>query len=157
MPNTIWSDHFSIGIPQIDKHHQHLFWLLNRLYDELIRNVPTPYRHSLLDEYIDNATSHFAAEEYWMRESGFSDLEMHEHEHALFSRRVMRIDKVSICNQRQQLLLNDTLTFLRNWLQIHILQADAKFGRFLAADNNRILQNTGTTTMPRLGDVAWNG
>ena len=144
---TVWSDHFSVGIPQIDKHHQYLFFLLNRLYDEFIRNVPTPYRHSLLDEYIDKATSHFAAEEHWMRENDFPDQEMHEHEHehVLFSRRVMRIDKVSLCNQRQLLLLNDTLSFLRNWLQMHILQADAKLGRFLVADNNRILQNTGTT------------
>jgi hemerythrin len=37
MPLITWKDSYSIGVPQIDEHHQHLFFLSNRFHDIFVK------------------------------------------------------------------------------------------------------------------------
>jgi hemerythrin len=130
MPIIEWSDRYLIGVPQIDKHHQHLFFLLNKTYDDFFSPTPTHDLESLFDELVDYATYHFAAEEQLMQNHLFPGLEMHRQEHVKFSQRVVEMSRDS--NAGKKGLSLEILSFLHTWLSAHILSSDAEIGRFLA-------------------------
>lgn len=133
MPVISWNDSFSIGIPQIDEHHQHLFFLVNKTYDEFISRDSAKNLTALLDELIDYATYHFSMEEHWMRESEYPDLTIHQKEHDSISKRVIELH--SSYHKGEVHLSLEVLSFLHSWLTNHILQSDAAYGRFVAAKN----------------------
>lgn len=135
MPVLQWNDRYLIGIAQIDTHHQHLFFLVNRTYDDFINKVPRENLSILFDELIDYATYHFSMEEHWMRESSYPSLSLHQREHALFAQRVTEM-QTSFHSGDQHLTL-EALSFLHNWLTTHILQSDGEYGRFIAAARGR--------------------
>lgn len=134
MPTFRWSDRYSIGIPQLDEHHQHLFTLLRKTYDDFINKAPYQDLDVLLDELIDYATFHISAEEQCMLEAGFPDLEKQKMEHDLFFLKITEMCK-SYHNGRKHLLV-EILSFLHNWITTHILHLDTKFGCFIAIKNN---------------------
>ncbi len=126
-----WKHFYVIGITNIDEHHQHLFLLLNTLYDDFISKKKDQDLSALFDDLIDYATYHFSAEEYWMEESSYPGLAEHVSEHALFTRRVSEMHKDY---QRGTVKVSlEILTFLHAWLTTHILQSDALFGSFIAS------------------------
>ena len=130
MPVISWNDCFSVGIPQIDKHHQHLFFLMNKTYDEFISRDSAKNLAALFDELIDYATYHFSMEEHWMRESKYPDLAIHQKEHEIFSKRVVELQ--SGYHKGEIHLSLEVLSFLHTWLSTHILQSDAAYGSFVA-------------------------
>ena len=130
-----WDDSYLTGISEIDKHHRHLFSLLNKAYADFIRKSPTQDIVMLVDELIDYSSYHFTAEEQWMEESDFPDFETHKKEHDRFSKQVLNIYKKSPDNK--QTLLLETLSLVHGWLSLHIAQVDAEFGRFIAAKNKQ--------------------
>lgn len=131
MPFVEWNDSFSLGVPQFDEHHQHLVGLINRLYDDFITGSPAESLGIILDELIDYATYHFAAEEYWMKENSYPKLAEHGAEHDRFSARVTEMQKDYHAGKVN--LSIEVLTFLKNWLKKHILQSDADYGHFISS------------------------
>jgi len=133
MPIINWDSRFSIHLAEIDAHHQHLFVLFNRLYDDFVGKAPTRALNALFDELIDYATYHFSVEERWMRDQGYPELEMHQKEHDLFSKRVleMQLD----CTAGRRNLTLEILSFLHNWLASHIQLSDVAFGAFYSAQH----------------------
>jgi hemerythrin len=110
MPVIYWNDCFSVGIPQIDEHHRHLFFLVNKTYDEFISRDSAKNFAALFDELIDYATYHFSMEEHWMRESKYPDLAIHQKEHEIFSKRVVELQS---CYHKGEIHLSlEVLTFL---------------------------------------------
>ncbi len=67
MPIIEWNEQFVLGVPEFDEHHQHLVMLLNKTYDDFINGASKETLSLILDELIDYATYHFAAEEHWMK------------------------------------------------------------------------------------------
>jgi len=132
VPIIHWNDEFSIGVPEIDAHHRYLFSLLNKTYDGFVSHAPVENLSPLLDDLIDYATYHFSIEERWMEASRFPGLEMHKQEHDTFSRRVSEMHKGH--HNGMKLLSLELLSFLHRWLSTHILESDAEYGRFIAAE-----------------------
>ncbi len=133
MPVINWNDCYSVGIPQIDEHHQHLFFLVNQTYDKFISRDSAKNLAALFDELIDYATYHFSMEEHWMRESNYPELAIYQKEHGIFSKRVGELQ--SCYHEGEVHLSLEVLSFLHNWLSTHILQSDAAYGCFVAAEN----------------------
>lgn len=131
MPIINWDSRFSIHMAEIDAHHQHLFVLFNRLYDDFVGKASTQALNALFDELIDYATYHFSVEEHWMRDLGYPELEMHQKEHDLFSKRVLEMQLDYTAGRRNLTL--EILSFLHNWLASHIQLSDVEFGAFYTA------------------------
>lgn len=131
-----WDERFLIGVSQLDEHHQHLFFLSNRFYDIFTSNAPHTDLSPLFDELIDYAIYHFAAEEELMHEYKFPELEMHKREHDTFSVRLVEMEKDFHADRKH--LLIEVVVFLNNWLNGHILQSDAEFGRFITEDHKSV-------------------
>jgi len=126
-----WSDDFRLGVQQFDDHHKHLVSLLNKTYDNYICGTSVEVLETILDELIDYATYHFAAEEYWMKENRYPELERHMEEHNRFSMRIVEIQK-DFHSKRTNMSL-EVMSFLKSWLSEHILKSDADYGRFISA------------------------
>ena len=130
MPVLTWDKSFELGIKQFDEHHMHLVYLLNKTYDTFVGGATQAAVGVILDELIDYATYHFAAEERWMASCGYGGFLQHVKEHDTFSRRVAEIQRDFHSGKTH--LSSEILIFLKEWLSEHILKTDAEYGRFIA-------------------------
>ena len=135
MPIIEWKENYRIGEQQIDLHHQYLFALLNKTYDNFLAFASAGDQEHLFNEFIDYATYHFSAEEELMQKRGFPDFTAHKEEHDAFTGRVVEMYTEYLAG-RQSLTL-EILAFLSEWLSKHILKSDAEIGRFLQGEEIR--------------------
>lgn len=129
-----WKDTYSVGITQIDEHHQYLFFLLNELYRNCCMNSPRLKLMTLYNDLIDYTSYHFSEEERLMNESKFPNFEMHKKEHEKFSHKIDKFDNDFHAEKNHVLI--QTATFIHSWIQKHILELDVEFGRFIASKKN---------------------
>jgi hemerythrin len=124
VPFVIWDDRFVLGVSQFDEDHQVLVALLNLAYDNFTTDAPHESIVSVLDELVDYASYHFAAEEHWMEKQSYPKLDDHRDEHNRFSKWVAAMLKSDPNNRT---LLLEIMTYLNNWLNTHILKSDAEY------------------------------
>jgi len=124
-----WNDSFLLGVPEIDRHHQHLVDLLNQTHDQLSSGAAAESIGVVLDKLIGYATYHFITEERLMESSSYPDLAEHREEHERFRRKVIEV-QTEFYHGNKNLPL-EVLLFLKNWLTNHILKRDGDFGRYL--------------------------
>lgn len=136
MPIVEWNDRYLTGVQQIDLHHQYLFALLNKTYDNFVSKGPTADLNSLFDELIDYATYHFSTEEALMKKIRYPGLEEQKNAHDVFSGKVTQVQKDYQAGKKGLSL--EILIFLQEWLSAHILQTDSEIGRFMASHNGSI-------------------
>lgn len=125
MPIVEWSQVFSLNLEPFDSHHQHLVGLLNKTYDDFTAGASKENLAAVLDELVDYACYHFAAEELWMQENDYQRLKQHTEEHEVFSRKVVTLQKDFFNNKAGVSL--EVLTFIKEWLIAHIMSSDADY------------------------------
>jgi hemerythrin len=123
-----WEESFALGITEFDEHHKHLIQLLNITYDGFVHGAGNDELSAVLDELIDYATYHFAAEEHWMKEIRYPEIAAHIKEHEIFILRVLEFYQ-DFRAENSHLTL-EVLQFLNSWLKSHILETDADYSRF---------------------------
>jgi hemerythrin len=122
-----WNDSFSIDINVIDQHHRKLIDLLNKSYILIMQEAGQDELSHLLDELIEYAQYHFAAEEEMMRQHQYLYLDQHVIWHFSFINRVLSFRKEM--DDSKGGLSIEIFDFIRNWLLDHILKIDAEMGR----------------------------
>ena len=134
-----WDDSFSVNVDEIDRHHQHLFRLINRLHEAIehsnrLATLKSVLREqetvvAVIKELIDYASYHFTAEEDYMDRWAYPEHSQHRDEHRQF------IDEVQAFRQtfdeKKTRLSLDLAEFAKSWWRSHILVADKKCGAFL--------------------------
>lgn len=130
MPIIQWEERFSVGLPQIDEHHRHLFMLLDKIYTTFGGPDANEELTLVIDELIDYAIYHFFFEEQAMGNSNYPHLDQHRQAHDYFTSRVVALHEEHHTGKRPLTL--DVLTFLQSWLVNHIVETDGQFGRFVA-------------------------
>jgi hemerythrin len=123
-----WLPGFELGITEFDEHHKHLVYLLNMTYDGVTCGAEYEELEAVLDELVDYATYHFAAEEHWMTVNNYPRLPEHSNEHERFCTWVAGVQK-DFHNGKSNLGI-EVLQFLNSWLTEHILKTDAEYARF---------------------------
>jgi hemerythrin-like metal-binding protein len=121
----VWSDEFSIGMPEIDAQHRVLIELINQVWDTIIPAKPDHAKTFQIIEELERYTlTHFTAEEVFLREMGYLNFDQHKAKHDHFVARIAQEkDKIS-AGQRMTL---DIVYFLRDWLVNHILVSDKEY------------------------------
>ena len=76
-----WKDHYSVGIAAVDHEHKELIALINRLYDEVVREGATLAASAFFGDLIRAISAHFALEERFMRERAYDQLTQHKSDH----------------------------------------------------------------------------
>ena len=126
MPMIAWSNQFSVGVQEVDKQHQVLVGILNRLGTALDGQVSGVDNRQVIDELEQYTVYHFGTEERLMREISYAGIDRHVHEHQAFVKQVSQM--VTQLDHGQGPSLVELLLFLRDWLVSHILHSDRDMG-----------------------------
>jgi hemerythrin len=124
-----WKDSFSVGNDDIDRQHKRLFETANQLHDSMLRGEGNAVLGSLLQNLVSYTRSHFAYEERLMEEVRYPHLQAHRADHEALTRQVMQI-RDEYRGGRVALTLK-VMTFLKEWLQGHILESDKRYSSHL--------------------------
>ena len=129
-----WTADLALGIPELDRQHQHLYVIASALHEAMRagRGAPLP---GILAMLRDFAETHFAAEEQHMRWRRYPGLATHREEHARFFAELARFEAAADEGIRPSLVL-DVSIFLGAWMRDHIRGGDLEFGRWLAAGDD---------------------
>ena len=121
-----WSDQFSVGVSRIDSQHKKLVDMVNELHDALVSRKGPEVQRRIVSEMVDYSKSHFALEEKYMLKFHFDGYHTHKVEHSVFTTRAEELQKR--LDKTGSVLTLELLSFLRDWLQNHILVTDKKYG-----------------------------
>lgn len=125
MDKLSWSDTLAIGIEEIDRHHQELIGIRNKLVDccKLDDAPHTETFHNILADLFEYARTHFHVEEALMQSLEYPDLDSHKNEHHEF---IEQIVDLSIGVAKDPGIHNKALDVLTEWLVTHLFQTDLR-------------------------------
>lgn len=120
-----WSDHYAVGVAEIDAQHQHLLDLLKRLsaLDESVNAAPLQV---LLEEFNEYAAYHFLEEERLMRQHLPPDEAIAQHLAA--HRSYWKIIGNFRSRRQEPGVSRELREYLNRWWDNHILHTDKKLG-----------------------------
>ena len=93
MPFIEWEDAYNIGVKEIDIQHRGLFDIISKLFTSRQYEPDGKYYFLTLNKLIEYARIHFATEERYMREAGYSKLAEHKQEHIKFLEEISKLLK----------------------------------------------------------------
>ena len=131
MSLMVWNDTFNVGDAEIDRQHRKLVAMLNDLHDSMMRGDGNRVMGSLLENLVRYTKTHFVTEEKLMTQSGYPGLRAHKAEHDALEAEVIKL--FADWKAGRVALSLKVLTFLKNWLQGHILGSDTKLAAHLKA------------------------
>lgn len=126
MEKIVWDEKFKIGVEVVDKAHEKLFRIVNRLFDILEDEMN--YQHTYKEgiKYLEAySMKHFSEEETYMRSSGYSGYARHKKIHDNFR------DEILVSLKKDLELSNYSVSavqrfagIMSNWLVEHIMRED---------------------------------
>jgi len=124
-----WTPALAVGIAEIDAQHQELFRLADAFLEGL-QSCSAADVARMLDFLRNHARTHFDAEEDWMGEAGYLDLEAHRAEHQRF---LSDLEKLSPGDGAAGAAPLEVASWLVRWLHDHVVRADGAAARFVLA------------------------
>ncbi|NQU59273.1 MAG: bacteriohemerythrin [Rhodospirillales bacterium] len=122
----IWASTLLVGVDAIDKDHQVIFSLLNRVTHGSIDDVDLD---EIIMELIDYTQYHFRREEAVMEACGYPDLEKHRAIHRSLTDQVSELADTWRSEHDPELLYRFR-KFLRDWLFRHIMKSDTEISQY---------------------------
>ncbi|HTP12069.1 MAG TPA: bacteriohemerythrin [Bacteroidota bacterium] len=124
-----WRQDFSVDISSMDRQHQRIIDLINRLEDAATTTEETKAVGSVLADLLSYTKYHFKAEEALMQRHNFPGLATHRTEHHTLVKRVEEFQSRYAAGKRTD--AHDLANFLMGWLESHILGIDKKYSPYL--------------------------
>ncbi len=123
-----WKPEFSVGVTEFDNQHKKLIDLINKLHDAMRVGEGKKILSDILAELVDYTKVHFANEEKYFGQYGYSDINSHKLEHEKLTRQVIEFQRDY--NDGKTSITIDVMNFLRTWLVEHIGGVDKKYTLF---------------------------
>lgn len=126
-----WSDSMRVGIPLLDEDHEIIIRLNIRLQEGLERRDDAQVLTTICRRLIVFNEFHFRREEIMMEACGYPHLRGHRAEHTRFLEGFqLFMDRYAA--QPDRIILREIVSYLREWVQQHVLIDDAFMGTHLA-------------------------
>jgi len=122
----IWTDTLRVGVDAIDRDHQVIIRLLNRMSHGSVGDVGID---DVMEELMDYTRYHFRREEGIMQVSGYPDLEAHCERHRKL---IAQVDELRAVWRaaRDHETLHRLRKFLRDWWVSHIMNVDTEITQY---------------------------
>lgn len=124
-----WNSGYSVNVKEIDDQHKKLIDLINKLYDEMKKGHGKEALSGVLKELVDYTKYHFQAEEKLLSKHNFPHLAAHKKEHEELTKKVEEINEKIASGK--MVISSNVLTFLKDWLNNHILVEDKGYSKYL--------------------------
>jgi hemerythrin-like metal-binding protein len=128
-PRLVWTEEYSVGVELMDRQHQRMISLINRLDEIIQKGGPFGEFGSVLDGVIDYTKTHFVAEEALLEEADYPDLKEHKEAHQLFVKQVHHLREDA--KKGDPAVMRRLLVFLESWLVGHIVGIDKQYSSHL--------------------------
>lgn len=129
MPFLAWTSSLEVGIRSIDSQHKKLIELINRLHDAMKEGNGKDVLGPILSELTSYTFTHFRNEEELFREHRYHEAVPHKKEHDGLRKQVEELKKKF--DAGEVTLSMEVMSFLREWLQKHILGSDKRYAPYL--------------------------
>ena len=136
MPTMIWSQEMSVGVVVLDEDHKKLIAMINELHEAMLHGRSKEVFADILCRLSAYTVEHFTREEGFLSETGYPSLDLHHRVHEKLKADVAAIRR-KFDKGVDAALQIDTLQFLQDWLQNHILQTDKRYVAHLNAHDIR--------------------
>lgn len=124
-----WSTDLSVGIVGIDRQHQQLIQILNKLEAAIVAGERRGVLAKSASDLVIYTQTHFKAEERLFEEHAYPGAEAHKSEHAVFMRTVAQFQRELPIGRPTASV--ELMRFLSEWLRTHIKGTDKKYTEFL--------------------------
>ena len=114
----------------MDSHHKKLFSILNRLYSECLKTDIEDCVGPQLDELLAYSDYHFKAEEQYMRQIQYFEIDNHIEMHNGFTYKLDEMKRIPHTSQLE--LTKELIVFIGKWLLHHVLEEDRKYAIYAA-------------------------
>jgi hemerythrin len=121
---------FSVHVDDMDREHQKIIVLMNRLHELYKQGAPATEQGKALTALAEYTVKHFADEEAYMGRIGYPGLLVHKgvHKHLL-----ERVGQFVAAFKASGKLGDDLFAFLKMWLSAHICGVDMKYAHHRSA------------------------
>lgn len=128
MSRFVWKPEYAVGVPEIDRHHQDLFALVDRIERTGLGERDLVGLIARLDE---DMAKHFREEEAHMREIGYPDLARHAREHRGFLEWLDSVKRTYARSGEAPFALAEQVNaYMEQWFVNHILRSDMAYREF---------------------------
>lgn len=124
-----WNSSYSVNVKEIDDQHKKLIDLINKLYDEMKSGHGKEALSGVLKELVDYTKYHFQAEEKLLSKNNYPNFAAHKKEHEELTKKVEEINEKIASGK--MVISSNVLTFLKDWLNNHILVEDKGYSKYL--------------------------
>ena len=120
-----WYKTHSVNNEELDNHHKALFNILNKLYENCMGNDLPNSLDPIVEELVSYSYYHFTAEEQYMRNIGYKDIDKQISDHRSFTQRIIQLHNVINKNDLEH--TKELIVFLGNWILHHVMEEDKKY------------------------------
>lgn len=125
MPIMLWDKSLDIGVPDMNREHQEILDLMNRIFDATAAGEGGAMVNALVAKLGTVCQRHFADEEAYMASIGFPALEPHRILHQNLLARYLEFAAQTRADGGRA--GEDFFHFLKFWLTSHIKGVDARY------------------------------
>jgi hemerythrin len=124
-----WNDSLRLGVAVVDRQHERLVAIINRLYEATIERRGADVISEIMDELIIYTATHFSMEEKYFAQFEYPDAEEHKREHDALIEKVSAFadDFEKAIRGSKSALAAELLQFLQIWWRYHMMETDSKF------------------------------
>src|SRR5471030_1293118 len=124
-----WNDSLKLGIAVVDRQHERLVGIINRLHEATMEGRGTDIIGEIMDELIIYTATHFSMEEKYFDQFDYPDAEEHKREHEALIEKVAAFanDFEKAPRSARSALAKELLQFLQLWWRFHMMETDSKF------------------------------
>ncbi|MEY4760580.1 MAG: hypothetical protein RLZZ200_436 [Pseudomonadota bacterium] len=116
---------YSVKVAEMDREHQQIILLMNKLYGLYKNNAPASEQGKALTALAEYTVKHFTDEEAYMAKINYPGLATHKGVHKNL---LDRVGQFAAGFKASGKLGDDLFVFLKMWLSAHICGIDMKYG-----------------------------
>jgi len=127
-PLLSWKQGYSVNEAELDSHHQKMFEILNRAYENVMNSLEVDHALPIIEELSTLTRCHISAEEQYMREKGYQEIDSHIVTHREFTHKIDTLRTNFRGNNLEA--TKELIIMLGNWLLHHVINEDWKYSEF---------------------------